>query len=160
MKAPTLPGLLHLQAPIKCLTYSANAPVDTSTALGVVSGAGHVIELADGTHHCAGFFCCIACPAAAISVRIDHESSSCRSMSLSSMSYLSAPMPSSAAGSPALLSGDPPRLLAKVRRTVLGCPFRINPWKRSTLSTVFVAVTRGMTDQLVKAAGQANFWPT
>ena len=35
-----------------------------------------------------GFFCCIACPAAAINVWIDHDSSSCRSMPLLLMSSL------------------------------------------------------------------------
>jgi len=37
-------------------------------AMAVVSSAGRVIELANAGHHAPGFFCYIACPAAAISV--------------------------------------------------------------------------------------------
>ena len=47
--------------------------------------------------------------------------------------------------------------LIKVRQTVLSCDSRILPWKCSTLSSVSVAVTRGITNQLVKAADKANF---
>ena len=32
---------------------SVEAPVEAVTAVGVVSGAGHVIELTGGAHHCA-----------------------------------------------------------------------------------------------------------
>ena len=41
---------------------------------------------------------------------------------------------------------------------MLCCASRITRWRCSTLSSVSVAVARGVTDQLVKAAVKANFW--
>ncbi len=103
-----------------------------------------------------GFFCCIACPAAAISVWIDHDSSSCRSMPLSSMSFLICCQAFFSSRYP--WDRETPHVCrAKVRQAVLGCPARIIPWRCSTRSDVSVAEARGITDQLVKAAGTASF---